>query len=79
MLQRNTSELVAGLDDAPQAGRKLSFDRPTPQKIMLFSPFQACSSSILMADPLESALRNCNAAPQNGSNASANWPQLKEL
>jgi hypothetical protein len=34
--------------------------------------------SILMADPLESALRNCNAAPQNSSNASANWPRLKE-
>jgi hypothetical protein len=38
-----------------------------PKKIVLFSPFQACSSSILMPDPLESALRNCNAALQNSS------------
>jgi len=64
MLQRNTSELVAGLDERAASWPKAVVRSANALKDCVFCPFRACSSSILMADPLESALRNCNAALQ---------------
>jgi len=64
MLQRNTSELVASLDECAESWPKAVIRTTKALKDFAFCAIQPALH--LMTDPAESALRNCNAALQNG-------------